>query len=146
MQDSSYLLHVASALLFKNMAENWYYLMAKPSRKSHAIKFTLFLWHMIPLELWPNTAQGCNHQSNCMLQLQSLCSAVLVLTVQPLGVTVLVSPVQRSKSYSISTHTQDSTSGGRIQNHRRWPLHCHCTIIDGLLLRNIFQHNFCVEP
>ena len=24
----------------------------------------------IPLKLWPNTAQGCNHQSTCMPQLQ----------------------------------------------------------------------------
>ena len=38
---------------------------------------------LIPLKLWSNTAQGCNHQSTCMPQLQSLCSAALVPNVLP---------------------------------------------------------------
>ena len=38
---------------------------------------------MIPLNLWPNTAQGCNHQSTCMPQLQPLGSAALVPNVLP---------------------------------------------------------------
>ena len=29
--------------------------------------------------------------------------------------------------YSIFSPTQDSNPGGRIQNHKRWPLHYHCT-------------------
>ena len=42
---------------------------------------------LIPLKLWPNAAQGCNHQSTCMIhdpyQLQPLCSAALVPNVLP---------------------------------------------------------------
>ena len=33
------------------------------------------LCQLIPLKLRSNTAQGCNHQSTCMPQLQLLCSA-----------------------------------------------------------------------
>ena len=40
-----------------------------------------------------------------------------------------VSPVQWSKPNSIFAPTQDSNPGGRIQNHKRWPLHYHCTPI-----------------
>ena len=38
---------------------------------------------LMPLKLWQNTAQGCNHQSTCMPQLQPLCSAALVLMYYP---------------------------------------------------------------
>ena len=38
---------------------------------------------LIPLKLWPNTAQGCDHQSTCMPQLQLSCSAALVPNVLP---------------------------------------------------------------
>ena len=38
---------------------------------------------MMPLKLWPYRALGCNHQSICMPQLQSLCSAALVPNVLP---------------------------------------------------------------
>ena len=37
---------------------------------------------LIPMKLWPNTAQGCNHQSVCLAQVQPLCSAALLPTTQ----------------------------------------------------------------
>ena len=46
----------------------------------------------------------------------------------PGGMKARVSPVQWSKPYSILAPTQDSNPGGRIQNHKRWPLHYHCTL------------------
>ena len=45
----------------------------------------------------------------------------------PEGMKARVSPVQWSKPNSILAPTQDSNPGGRIQNHKRWPLHYHCT-------------------
>ena len=47
----------------------------------------------------------------------------------PEGMKARVSPVQWSKPNSILAPTQDSNPGGRIQNHKRWPLHYHCTHI-----------------
>ena len=47
----------------------------------------------------------------------------------PKGMKARVSPVQWSKPNSILAPTQDSSPGGRIQNHKRWPLHYHCTQI-----------------
>ena len=46
----------------------------------------------------------------------------------PEGMKARVSPVQWSKPNSILAPTQDSNPGGRIQNHKRWPLHYHCTL------------------
>ena len=69
------------------------------------------------------------HQSTCMPQLQPLCSAVLVPMYYPGGMKVRVSPVQWSKPHSILVPTQDWNPGGRIQNHKGWPLHYHCTLI-----------------
>ena len=46
----------------------------------------------------------------------------------PRGMKARVSPVQWSKPHSILAPTQDSNPGGRIQNHKRWPLHYHCTV------------------
>ena len=45
----------------------------------------------------------------------------------PEGMKARVGPVQWSKPNSILASTQDSNPGGRIQNHKRWPLHYHCT-------------------
>ena len=45
----------------------------------------------------------------------------------PGGMKARVGPVQWSKPYSILAPTQDSNPGGRIQNHKWWPLHYHCT-------------------
>ena len=81
----------------------------------------------MPLKVWPNTALGCNHQSICMPQLQPLCSAALVPNVLLRRDEGWVSPVQWSKPNSTLAPTQDSNPGGRIQNHKRWPLHYHCT-------------------
>ena len=55
----------------------------------------------------------------------------------PGGMKARVSPVQWSKPYSIFATTQDSNPGGRIQNHKRWPLHYHCTP---------FQYNLISNP
>ena len=52
---------------------------------------------------------------------------------------VRVSPVQWSKPHSILALTQDSNPGGRIQNHKRWPLHYHCTFKGIVRLSNAFQ-------
>ena len=46
----------------------------------------------------------------------------------PGGMNSRVSPVQWSKPHSILAPTQDSNPGGRIQSHKRWPLHYHCTL------------------
>ena len=83
--------------------------------------------HMMPLKVWPNTALGCNRQSICMPQLQPLYVQLLWYPMYyPEGMKARVSPVQWSKPYS-KAPTQDSNPGGRIQNHKRWPLHYHCT-------------------
>ena len=89
------------------------------------------IYQMMPLKVWPKTALGCNHQSICMPQLQPLCSAALVLMYYPWGMKARVSPVQWSKPHSILATTQDSNpgAGGRIQNHKWWPLHYHCRLV-----------------
>ena len=45
----------------------------------------------------------------------------------PGGMKARVGPVQWSKPHSILAPTQDSNPDGRIKNHKRWPLHYHCT-------------------
>ena len=47
----------------------------------------------------------------------------------PEGMKARVNPVQWSKPNSILVPTQDSNPGSRIQNHKRWPLHYHCTLL-----------------
>ena len=47
----------------------------------------------------------------------------------PGGIKARVSPVQWLKPHSILAPTQDSNPGFRIQNHKRWPLHYHCTYL-----------------
>ena len=44
----------------------------------------------------------------------------------PGGMKARVGPVQWSKPHSILAPTQDSNPGGRIQRHKRWPIHYHC--------------------
>ena len=84
--------------------------------------------HMMPLKVWPNTAIGCNHQSILACPSYSLYVHLLWYPMYyPEGRKARVSPVQWSKPYSILAPTQDSNPGGRIQNHKRWPLHYHCT-------------------
>ena len=90
-------------------------------------RYTCGICQMMPLKVWPNTALGCNHQSICIPQLQPLCSAARYPMYYPEGMKARVGPVQWSKPYSILAPTQDSNPGGRIQNHKRWPLHYHCT-------------------
>ena len=55
----------------------------------------------IPLNLWPNTAQGCNHQSTCMPQLQHLCSAALEPNVQPWWDVMCIMPCVSCQVYHI---------------------------------------------
>ena len=112
---------------------NWYYL----SWRGHHDRVMQLNWlcfcgicQMMPLNVWLNTALGCNHQSICMPQLQPLCSAAQVPNVlkmyYPERMKAWVSPVQWSKPYNIFAPTQDSNPGGRIQNYKRWPLHYYC--------------------
>ena len=75
---------------------------------------------MIPLKVWSNTALGCNHQLIYSLYVQLLWYPMYY----PKGTKARV---QWSKPHSILAPTQDSNSGSRIQNHKRWPLHYHCT-------------------
>ena len=63
---------------------------------------------MIPLKVYLNTAL-------CKPQLQPSCSAALVPNLQP----------QRDENSG--KPTQDSNPGDRIQNHKQWPQHYHCT-------------------
>ena len=99
----------------------------------------------MPLKVWPNTALGCNHQFACpsySLYVQLLRYPMYY----PEGMKARVSPVQWSKPNSILAPTQDSNPGGRIQNHKRWPLHYHCTTLPSsywtiysFILRNYFR-------
>ena len=69
----------------------------------------------ISLELWPNTAQGCNHQSTCMPQLQPLCSAALVPNVLPQRNEGSGKPVQWLKPYGIlAPRTRTRATGFEI--------------------------------
>ena len=81
----------------------------------------------MPLKVWPNTALGCNHQSICMPELQPLCSAALVPNVLPRRDEGLGKPCAVSVTLYYIGPTQDSNPDGRIQNHKQWPLHYHCT-------------------
>ena len=62
-----------------------YYLLVEPYDRVMQLNWLYFcgICQLIPLKVWPNTAQGCNHQSTCMPQLQPLCSAALVPNVLP---------------------------------------------------------------
>ena len=51
-----------------------------------------------------------------------------------------VGPVQWSKPNSKLSPTQDSNQGGRIQNHKRWPLHYHCTLDRSIIFRVRSMH------
>ena len=69
------------------------------------------------LEMWPNTAIGCNHQSTCMPKLQPCsCTDDDVLPRKDEG---SGQPNAVSKPYSTLAPTQDSNPGGLIQNHKR---------------------------
>ena len=117
-------------LIYVKCKSKGYYLLAEPCNSVMQLNwlYSCGLCQLIPLKLIPNTAQGCNHQSTCMPQLQLLCSAALVPNVLPRrDVKARVSSVQWSKPHSILAPTQDSNPGGRIQNHQRWLLHNHCT-------------------
>ena len=101
----------------------------------HAVELTLFLWHM-PEGVAEHSFLGCSHQSTCMpsysLYVQLLWNPIYY----PGGMKARVSPVQWSEPHSILAPTQDSNPGGRIQNHKRWPLHYHCTPLTALSIEN----------
>ena len=87
---------------------------------------------LIPLKLWPNTVQGCNHQSTCMPQpvttFMFSCSATNVLPQRDEGLgKPPVVPVQWSKPYSILTSTQDSkrAAGFKIINSDHYTTSAH---------------------
>ena len=56
---------------------------------------------MMPLKVWPNTALGCNRQSICMPQLQTLCAAALevVLTTTETEIHILLTPEMQNQQY-----------------------------------------------
>ena len=56
---------------------------------------------LIPLKLWPNTVQGCNHQSTCMPSYSLYVQLLWYPMYYPGGMKARVSPVQWSKPHSI---------------------------------------------
>ena len=84
---------------------------------------------------WYHWICGCTRTQRKAATINQLACPSYSLNVQllwypmyyPEGMKARVSPVQWSKPHSILTPTQDSNPGGRIQNHKRWPLHYHCT-------------------
>ena len=76
---------------------------------------------------------------NLHAQLQPLYSAALVPNVLPRR-EARIRPVQWSKPHSISAPTQDSNLGGRIQNHKRWPLHYQYTPVTTTLRVPNWRH------
>ena len=81
---------------------------------------------LIPLKQWTQRKAATINQLAC-----SSYSLYVQLPWYPMyypgGMKARLSPVQWSKPYSILAPTQDSNPGGRIQNHKRRPLHYHCT-------------------
>ena len=94
----------------------------------HAVELTLFLWHM-PEGVAEHSFLGCNNQSTCMPSYSLYVQLLWYPMYYSEGMKARVSPVQWSKPHSILAPTQDSNPGGRIQNHKRWPLHYHCTLV-----------------
>ena len=100
----------------------------------HAVELTLFLWH-IPEGVAEQSFLGCNHQSTCMPSYSFYVQLLWYPMYYPGGMKARVSHVQWSEPHSILVPTQDSNPGGRIQNHKRWPLHYHCTHKDDMRIR-----------
>ena len=73
---------------------------------------------------------GCNRRSTCIPSYSLYVQLLWYPMYYPGGMKMKaqVSPVQWSKPYSILAPTRDSNPGGPIQNHKRWPLHYHCTL------------------
>ena len=59
-----------------------YSLLAEPYDRVMQLNWLYLcgICQLIPLKMWPNTAQGCNHQSTCMPQLQPLFVCLLYLS------------------------------------------------------------------
>ena len=80
------------------------YLFAEPFDRSRVMQLNWLhfcgICQLVPLKLRSNTAQGCNHQSICMPQLQPLCSAARTQCTTPGEMKARVSPVQWSKPHS----------------------------------------------
>ena len=92
----------------------------------HAVELTLFLRHM-PEGVAEHSFLGYNHQSTCMPSYSLYVQLLWYPMYYSGGMKARISPVQWSEPHSILAPTQDSNPGGRIQNHKRWPLHYHCT-------------------
>ena len=92
----------------------------------HAVELTFFLWHM-PEGVAEHSFLGCNHQSTCMPSYSLYVQLAWYPMYYPGGMKARVCPVQWSEPHSILAPTQDSNPGSQIQNHKRWPLHYHCT-------------------
>ena len=105
----------------------WYYLSAESYDRIMQLNWLYFcgICQLIPLKLWSNTAQGCNHQWTACPSYSFYVQLLWYPMYYPGGIKARVSPVQWSKPHSILVPTQDSNPGGRIQNHKRWPPHYH---------------------
>ena len=100
-------------------------------RESNAIELTLFMWHT-PAD----TTEAVAEHSARLQPSINLHAPVTAFMISCSG-TQCTTPegwrlgwvlaVQWSKPHSILAPTQDSNPGRRIQNHKRWPLHYHCT-------------------
>ena len=75
------------------------------------------------------TPLGCNHQSFACPSYSLYVQLLWYPMYYPEEMKARVSPVQWSKPHSILAPTQDSNPSCRIQNHKRWPLHYHCTTL-----------------
>ena len=77
--------HILFMLNCPKLQCNGYYLLAESFDRVMQLNWLYFcgICQLIPLNLWPNTVQGCNHQSTCLPQLQPLCSAALVPNILP---------------------------------------------------------------
>ena len=127
---------------------NWYYLMAMPSRLSHAIDLTSFLWHicqMMPLKVWPNTALSCNHQSICNFACPSDRLYVQLLwypMYYPGGIKARGSPVPWSNPYSILAPTQDSNPvvGFKIISGDHYTTTAHTVCSGSVVVTGVLDH------
>ena len=94
----------------------------------HAVELTFISVANARWRCAKNSFLGCNHQSTCMPSYSLYVQLLWYPMYCPKGIKAWVSPVEGSKPYSISAPTQDSNPGGRIQNHKRWPIHYLCIL------------------
>ena len=109
---------------------------------------------MMPLKVWPNTALGCNNQSICLPRYSLYVQLLWYPMYYPGGMKARVSTVQWSKPHSILAPLRIRTRAAGLNNHKRWPLHYHCTqhlelikflLISKLVLKWFFMYHFWLK-